>query len=161
MRDAGLDGVSGNADDASFSRTFDVTVNPVNDPPTLDPIPNPGAIDEDATAQTVNLSGISAGGGENQILTVTASSNNTGLIPAARVTYTSPGATGSITYQPVADQSGMARITVTVRDAGLDGIAGNSDDASVSRTFDVVVNPIQDRPVARNDAYNVVQVPRF
>ena len=44
--------------------TVTVSVTPVNDAPTLDSIADPAAILEDATEQTVNLSGISAGGGE-------------------------------------------------------------------------------------------------
>src|SRR5260221_12477726 len=52
----------------NFSRTFTVNVTSVNDPPTLDAIPDPPAIPEDAALQTVNLSGISAGGGESQTL---------------------------------------------------------------------------------------------
>src|SRR5262249_35358706 len=56
----------------SFSRTFSVVVTSVNDQPTLDPIPDPPAILEDAGLQTINLTGISAGGGESQTLTVTA-----------------------------------------------------------------------------------------
>src|SRR5205814_655341 len=66
-------------------QTFTVTVNPVNDPPTLDPISNPAAIDEDAGLQIVNLAGITAGGGEVQTLTVTAASGNTNLISAPTV----------------------------------------------------------------------------
>src|SRR4029077_4439443 len=120
--------------------------NPVNDAPTLDAISNPAAINEDAAQQTVNLTGITAGGGESQSLTVTATSNNTGLIPNPTVTYTSPNATGSLAYTPVANQSGTATITVTVRDAGLDGIAGNADDGTFSRTFNVTVNPVNDAP---------------
>src|SRR5207244_1772488 len=130
---------AGDADDASFSRTFDVTVNAVNDTPTLDAIPNPAAIDEDAAQQTVSLAGITAGGGETQALTVTATSNNAGLIPDPTVSYTSPNTTGSLSYTPIADQIGTATITVTARDAGLNGIAGDGDDGTFSRTFDVTV----------------------
>ena len=49
----------------SNTATFTVTVTAVNDAPTLNAIPDPAAILEDAGAQTVNLSGISAGGGES------------------------------------------------------------------------------------------------
>ena len=87
VRDAGLDGTLGNADDGTLQRSFTVTVNPVNDPPTLNAIGNPAAIDEDASQQTVNLSGISPGGSESQTLQVTASSGNTGLIPNPTVSY--------------------------------------------------------------------------
>ena len=78
----------------------------MNDAPTLAVVSNPAAVLEDAGLQTVNLGGISAGGGESQVLTVTASSSNTGLIPNPSVTYTSPSATGSLSYTPVANASG-------------------------------------------------------
>ena len=149
-RDAGLDGTLGNGDDATFSRTFTVNVNPVNDAPTLDPIANPATINEDASQQVVNLSGITAGGGESQALQITANSSNTALIPNPTVTYASPNGTGSLAYTPVANQYGSALITVTARDAGLDGTLGNGDDATFSRTFTVNVNPVNDAPTLDN-----------
>src|SRR4029079_18829126 len=107
----------GQAANHTVTRTFTVTVTAVNDPPTLAAISNPATILEDATEQTVNLSGIGAGGGETQSLTITAVSDNTALIPNPVVTYTSPSATGSLRYTPVANASGSAVITVTVDDA--------------------------------------------
>ena len=124
--------------------TVTITVDSVNDAPTLNAISNPAAISEDASTQTVNLSGITAGGNETQNLQVTATSSNTALIPTPTVVYTSPNATGSLTFTPVANQSGTAEITVTVRDAGLDGVAGNGDDGTVSKTFTVTVNAVND-----------------
>ena len=50
---------------SSKTQTFDVIVYPVNDVPTLDAIDDL-TIDEDAPEQTVELSGITAGGGELQ-----------------------------------------------------------------------------------------------
>ena len=61
--------------------TFDLTVTAVNDPPTLDPIADPAAIPEDAGAQSVNFSGVSAGGGEAQTLVVTADVEQHGAHP--------------------------------------------------------------------------------
>ena len=122
------------------TRTINVTA--VNDAPTLDVIPNPAAIPRNAPTQTVNLSGITAGGGEVQTLTVTASSGNTAVIPNPTVTYTSPNATGSLSYTPVAGQLGSAVITVTVTDSG--GIA-NGGINTTFRTFTVTVanrNPV-------------------
>jgi hypothetical protein len=129
----------GGASNNITSRTFTVTVNPVNDPPTLNPIANPAAINEDAGLQTVNLSGITAGGGESQTLTVTATSGNTNLIPNPTVTYTSPNTNGSLSYTPVANASGTALITVTVNDGG----ASNN---ITTQTFTVTVNPVNDPP---------------
>jgi hypothetical protein len=128
-------GVSNN----TVSRTFTVTVNPVNQPPTLNALADMN-INESATQQTVNLSGITSGAtNEIQTLTVTASSSNTGLIPTPTVTYTSPNATGSIRFTPVAYGFGSAIITVTVNDGG----ASNN---IVSRTFTVTVNPVNQPP---------------
>jgi hypothetical protein len=103
---------------------------------------------EDAGAQTVNLTGIAAGGGETQVLTVTATSSNTGLIPNPTVTYTSAGTTGSLSYTPVANANGTAIITVTVTD---DGGTANSGVATTTRTFTVAVTAVNDAPVAGAD----------
>jgi len=80
------------------------------------------AISEDALLQTVPLSGIAMGAAnEGQTLTVTASSGNTAIIPHPTVTYTSPEATGTLTFTPVANANDVAdggptTITVTVSD---------------------------------------------
>jgi hypothetical protein len=124
----------------SVTNTFSVILNPVNDPPTLDPIANLG-INENAGQQIVNLTGISAGptneAGQN--LTVTATSSNPSLIPNPVVTYTSPNATGTLTFTPAANQFGSSTITVIVRDNG--GTANGGID-SVTNTFIVAVGPV-------------------
>ena len=71
-----------------------MTVNQVNIPPTID-TPSNVTINENAGQQTVNLTGITTGGGGSQTLTVTASSNNTSLINPS-VTYTSPQLDGHV-----------------------------------------------------------------
>ncbi|MCC5932249.1 MAG: tandem-95 repeat protein [Cyclobacteriaceae bacterium] len=115
----------------NFARTFTVTVN-ANIPPTLAAISNI-TIPQNAPQQTVNLSGISDGGEGNQTITITASSNNTGLIPNPTVNYTSPNTTGTLSFTPVPGQAGSAIITVTVSD----GFAADN----LSRTFTVTVTP--------------------
>ena len=76
-------------------------------------------INENAGLQTVSLSGITSGAtNENQTLTVTAVSSNTGLIPNPTVNYTSANTTGSLTFTPVTNANGTATITVTVNDGG-------------------------------------------
>src|SRR5439155_1252147 len=128
--------------------TFAVTVSAVNDPPTLNAIPDPPAILEDAGVQTVNLTGISAGGGESQSLAVTASSNNTGLIPNPTVSYTSPNATGSLSYTPVANANGSAIITVTVdrKSVGKRTRAGKFTVNVTSDNDPPTLDPIADPP---------------
>lgn len=128
---------------ASF--TFILTVNPVNDPPTLNPIGNL-AISEDAGLQSVSLSGIGSGAAnESQALTVSASSSNPSVIPNPTVTYTSPNSAGSLTFIPVSNASGTATITVLVND-------GQSQLNTFSRTFTVTVNPVNDAPAISNIA---------
>src|SRR5206468_2947047 len=108
--------------------TFTVTVNAVNQAPTLNPLSNL-TITENAGQQTVNLSGITSGAtNENQTLTVTASSSNPGVVPNPAVNYTSPNTTGSLTFTPVANASGSATITVTVND-------GQAQNNTITRTF--------------------------
>lgn len=125
--------------DDSIPIERDIIVTPVNDTPTLNAIADPAAIREGAGQQTVSLGGISAGGGESQGLAITATSSHPDLIPNPTVRYTSPGTTASLAYQPAAGQTGTAMITVTVRDAGLDGVLGNGDDGSFQQTFAVTV----------------------
>ena len=141
VEDGGADNdLSTAADNARFDRTLSVTVNPVNDPPTLNALTNL-ALNANAPEQTINLAGIDAGGAEAQPLRVTASSNNTGLIPNPAVVYTSPQATGTMTFTPIASASGSATVTVTVEDGGLDNdLSTAADNATFSRTFDVAVS---------------------
>lgn len=115
------------------SRTFTVTVNAVNDAPTLNTLNNL-ALGISAARQTVSLAGIGSGAAnESQALTVTATSSNPSLIPTPTITYTSPGATGSLAFTPAAGATGTATITVSVND-------GQSLNNIVSRSFTVTVS---------------------
>ena len=114
------------------TRSFTVTVNAVNQPPTLNALGNL-ALKENAGLQTVTLSGITSGAAnENQGLTVTAISSSTTLIPKPTVTYTSPNTTGSLTFKPTPNKTGKAVITVTVNDGG-------KSNNIVTRTFTVTL----------------------
>lgn len=147
------------ADNVSTSRTFNVTVNPINDAPTITTIngtsvvavlpPNAitlPAIPEDAPLQTINLAGIGAGPNEFQSVAVSVSSNNTGLIVPS-VNYVNGNSTGTITFQPVANKSGTATLTVKIMDAGPDGIlATPSDNGVTTRNIVVNVDAVNDAP---------------
>lgn len=132
--------------------TFTFTVTAVNDAPTLAAI-SPVSIPVNAGLQTVNLSGISAGVGETQTLTVTAASDNPTLIPTPVVTYTSPSATGSLSFTPAANQAGTATITVTVTDNG--GTANGGIDTT-QRTFVVTVAPQANLSITKTDGVTTV-----
>src|SRR5439155_4601099 len=121
---------------SNASTSFLLTVLPVNDPPTLNPISNV-TVSEDAALQTVPLGGIGSGAAnESQTLSVIALSSNPALIPNPSVTYSTPATSGSVSFTPVASANGSALITVTVSDGS----------AQISRSFTVIVNPVNDGP---------------
>ncbi len=128
------------SDDGGANTTsvqFTVTVNFVNQAPTIIQPANV-TINENAGEQTVDLTGIAAGGGASETLTVTASSTNSSLINPS-ITYTSPNSTGTLTFTPAANSFGSATITVTVMESG--GTAnGGVDQTSVQ--FLVTVNQV-------------------
>jgi uncharacterized repeat protein (TIGR01451 family) len=126
------------ADGAGKTKTFVLTVLPINDPPTLDPISNV-SINEDASPVAVPLAGIGSGApNELQTLTVTASSSSPGIVANPTVNYTG-GSSGSLTVTPAPNGFGTATITVRVNDGGL-------SNNITQRTFSVVVNPVNDPP---------------
>ncbi|MDA7888957.1 Ig-like domain-containing protein [Pirellulales bacterium] len=128
------------------SDSVSVDIIPVNDAPTLDELSDVNIL-EDASEQTVNLTGITAGGGETQLMSVTANSENTGLILDLTLDFDGQSSTGTLKFIPVADQFGTATITVTIEDGGLDNdLATVGDNATFSQTFDVDVTPVNDTP---------------
>jgi hypothetical protein len=105
-------------------------------PPTLDAIGNV-TVAENAGLQTVNLTGIGLGSGTS--LAITASSGNKALVANPTVNYTSPNATGSLTFTPVANQYGTAVITVTANN-------GQAQSNVVIQTFLVTIVPPDESP---------------
>ena len=96
------------------------------------------SVNEDGVLGPVN---VTVGDAETPTasLVLTASSNNTALVPnnAANITLGGSGATRTVQVTPVANASGTATITLTVTDGG--SLTGTSN-------FDVVVNPVNDAP---------------
>ena len=66
-------------------RVINLIVEAVNDVPTLDALIDITRNEGDGE-QTVSLTGITAGGGETQLLSITAVSDNAGLIPIPQLT---------------------------------------------------------------------------
>ncbi|SNT23742.1 gliding motility-associated C-terminal domain-containing protein, partial [Ekhidna lutea] len=164
----------------SAVETFDLTVNAVNDDPTI------SAIADQSTNEDTDKTGISftvdEGGGTDedaQVLTVTATSSNTTLVPNANITvnYTDNGGASAnvlsptLDITPAANLSGTTTITVTVQDNGTDtpsavetfdltvnqvaeytvsAISGNTDESGSTATFDVVLNSKPDSDVVLN-----------
>lgn len=138
------------------TRTFKVTVRPVNDAPTLDPLDNL-SVNQDFGAQTVALTGLTAGGGEAQPLRVTANSDNPALVGNPLIDYVSPDNSGTLRFTPAPNLTGVANITVLVEDGGLDGdLATPDDNLTFSRTFRVTVDPSNKSPVLENVGGDVI-----
>ena len=117
----------------AFSDTSDlatITVQPIDDPPTLDPIDEINLLGGVVT-HTVTLSGISDGDEGTETLAIAAAFSNPELVESAVVTYNSPDPTGSIELTFIADQHGQATITATVTE---------DDGQTVSQTFSVTVS---------------------
>ena len=109
-----------------------------NNPPTLNALPDL-TLDEDAPQQTVALSGISNGGDAGQAVTLTAVSSDPSLVPNPSISYFSPTSTGTLRLQPAPNAFGTCTITVTASD-------GQAQSGTLTRTFRVTVNPVNDAP---------------
>jgi hypothetical protein len=125
------DGIAGQS-----SRTFEVEVIPVNDPPTLDAIPNV-VIQAGATNVVVPLTGISTGAtNEIQVLNIRAISDTEQLIRLPQVFYTPPARTAELLLEPWAGRTGEATITLFVWD---DGGVDNGGKDRIELKFKVTV----------------------
>ena len=123
-----------------------------NQPPALNK-PLDLILNENASPQSIALTGITSGNGDVQPVRVTAVSDNPGLIPDPTVTYSSPDATGTLAFTPVANQHGTATITVTVEDPGTDGDFNTTEDnLTVRQTFNVTVTQVNDAPTLNDIA---------
>lgn len=126
--------------------TVNVTINPVNDAPSFDIPADPPAVNEDASAQTVNslATGISAGPANESGQTVSFGvTNNTNTSLFSAQPSIDP-ANGNLTYTPAADANGTAQVTVVLKDGG--GTANGGVDTSAAKTFTITINPVNDKP---------------
>ena len=90
---------------STTTETFQVTVTPINQPPTLNFIPNPAAITPNAGQQTINLSGISIGPGNaavaaatvttGSVRTIAVSNGGNGYTSVPLVTLNGGGGSGA------------------------------------------------------------------
>lgn len=120
---------------ATSNATFVVTVNAVNDVPTITPIANPPAINEDTSTGDLPFT---IGDVETapDALSIVFNSSNVGLVPLANIQRGGTGANRTVRVVPATNQNGSATITVTVSDGA----------ASSSQSFVVTVNPVNDAP---------------
>ncbi len=120
-------GVSVSDGTSAASAAFILTVTAVNDRPTI------GVIANQTIAQGASTGAIPFTIGDVETaagsLTLSASSANKTLVPAANIIFGGSGSSRTISVIPVASQSGSANITVTASDGAL----------AASRTFALVV----------------------
>ena len=136
------------------SATVTIAVNAVNDAPTFN---NAGDVssNEDAGAQTIPgwASSIDDGDGGTQVLTFIITNNTNpalfGAGPAVDAT------SGDLTYTAASDANGNAVITLVLSDDG--GTSNGGADTSAPETFSIIVNPVDDPPVAIDDTATVTE----
>lgn len=121
--------VRDNSGAKSNTATISVTILNVNDPPTFSVIENQRVL-KNSAQRTVTITGISPGPSETEQLLLTATSQNTTLIPHPTITYSGTGATATLTFKPQLNQAGAAEVSVKAVDGGLN---------EFSRTFVITV----------------------
>jgi hypothetical protein len=116
------------------SRSFVVSVEFANDPPTISALPDRG-IDEDTTTGPIAFA---VGDLESapEALTVTATASDATLLPPGSIVLGGSGAARVLSLTPAPNQNGSATITLTVSD-GL---------ASTTTRFTLTVRPVDDPP---------------
>lgn len=161
----------------TFSQTFTVTVQEVVSPITLDPIADV-TVEKSAAQQSVELTGISTkedtststsdtwvnsmlgrlSNNKGTIISISAASSNTKLVPTPVIAYNSPNSKGTLSFAPAPNVSGTATITVTVTDG---------KNAPLSRSFTVTVKDMNAAPtldaianvtLAKNSGLKTVQL---
>lgn len=131
--DGGDDGEGGGDDDGG-----DDGENTSNKAPTMNALP-PITIFHSAGEVAIGLSGISAGEGESQTISISARTDDPALISVLSVQYTSPQTTGILRFMNDRTRTGSTVIHVVVRDNG--GTAdGGVDSLVVSFPVTVLLN---------------------
>lgn len=119
-------------------------------PPTLNPIGNVTVI-QGTTSVSIGINGISSGSPtQKQLLRVTATSSEPGIVPTPMVSYVSPRTNGVLTLRPK-PVVGAAVVTVTVNNGGKsNNIIQQSFTVTVVSNQPPTLAPIADMTVAKN-----------
>jgi hypothetical protein len=114
---------------------FDITINPVNDPPAITEIPDVTTL-EDTPTQTIPFT-INDAETPPTYLEVSSNSTNIKLLPDSNIVLGGLGKDRSITMTPAPNQYGSSIVTVIVSDG----------DAHKVDKFKLTVKPVDDAPV--------------
>ncbi len=130
--------IQGTSNGKTADDTFFVTVNPVDDPPT---VANPIAdvtVDEDAASKVIDLTSVFKDIDNTEIIKTISPNSNLSVVSA-----NISGDILTLVYQP--DQNGTAEIT----------IRGTSNEKTADDTFKVTVKPVDDPPTVTNPIADV------
>lgn len=156
VRDAGADGVFNTLDDGTVEQSVSVIVKPVNDPPTIQLRGNQIATLGSNLRRVANFASAFAGGGGNDELSQSiaeylVSNDRTDLF----LVQPAIDNDGNLRFQAGLTRTGIATLSVQVRDNGGTAFGGN--DRSVVQTFQITITDLADGEIDFGDAPSVAQ----
>ena len=123
-------------------------------PPTVEQI-NDVTIDEDSGDLQIDLTGLSSGIGESQPFVAEVFVSNDELLSHA-LNHTTNATTGSLDFSFPEHAFGTSSIVLQLMDAGYDkDLATLEDNQFYIEEFAVIVNQVNDEPVASDGLYQV------
>ncbi len=127
------------------TKTFVINVLPVNDPPSLTLVPNPNrSVVLTAGPQTVNnfVASFLPGGGPDEASQMISDYIVTVDVPGIFAVLPDISNTGTLTFTPAIDRTGLATVSVQARDDG--GRVNGGNDLSTVQSFTITVTPVPD-----------------
>ena len=134
----------------SATKTFTITVDPVNDPPTFTPGPAVVSHDEDAGPYSQPWASNISPGPNDEVAAGQTVRFDVSIDPSVAALFQSPpeiADDGTLRFTPAADANGSATVTVQA----IDSAGGMA--APVS--FEIIVEAVIDTPVANADKFDV------
>ncbi len=119
-----------------------------NKPPTIDAIADISVDTKNPATERITLTGISPGEGENQNVTIVASSDRTSIIPNPEVIYTSPASTAILQFKPKKNTTGIANISVILND-------GAPTNNITTQTFEVTATSENSEPTSSDKTITI------
>ena len=137
------------ANAGTASDTFVLTVTAVNDVPTISDVTDKStALNTVSGPHTFTVGDVETAAAS---LTMSSSSSNTTLVPAANIELRGGGTTRTVTIIPALDQSGTTTITLTVSD-GTGGTASDTFVLTVSANTAPTISDITDKTTNEDTA---------
>lgn len=133
----------------SVTRTFTITVDGINDPPSFVKGPDQTTYEDAGSLSIANWATAISKGPANeagQILTFDLTNDNPGLFSVQPAV----DASGTLAYTTMPDANGSASVSVTLRDNG--GTANGGADTSLAQYFVITVDSINDAPLLNASA---------